>query len=51
MGSQNGGIQHYVGKQNLWVLTLVGIQMYLYSNLWVFKDLMGIFYVCVSRQN
>ena len=40
VGSQNGGIQHYVGKQNLWVLTFVGIQMYWYSNSWVFKDLM-----------
>ena len=46
MGSQNGGIQQYVGEHNLWVLTFVGIQMYWYSNLWVFKDLMGNYNVC-----
>ena len=51
MGSQNGGIQHYVGKQNVWVITCVGIQIYWYSNLWVFKDLMGNQNLCVSRQN
>ena len=37
-----------MGKQNLCVHTFVGIQMYLYSNVWVFKDLMG--NVCVFEE-
>ena len=52
MGSQNGGIQHYVGKQNLrysllWLFKCIGIQICGYSKmLWVIK-----MYVCESRQN